>query len=729
VWIRSSDWATGWAFTVPQKGTLSFTPVYADDRPAQDTEESRARSRASGVDMTGSDEREELLQVLWRPLDVGRTTIRNRVFVAGHTTNFGERNLATERHVAYHRERARGGVGLIITESLRVHPTSAARDRTLGVFDDDCVAPLARVADAVHAEGAALFGQIMHLGRQANGALARTAAWGASAQPWSVGAPVPRAMTRHELRLLVDAFAAGARRVLAAGFDGLEVHLGHGHLLAQFLSGAVNRRTDAYGGDLDGRLRLAREVLERVLAVADGATVGSRISAEEFLEGGIDPDGAIEIIGQLRSGLPLDFINVSHSAYVGQYSLSTQMADMSFATGQFRPLAAAVKAAFPDIPVLAVCRLDTIETAAEVVAAGEADLVGLTRAHIADPQLIAKARGEDLAPLRHCIACNQGCIGRIEGDLPMSCVVNPRVGFEAEWGDWLAERPMPAQRRVLVVGGGPAGLQAAVTARSRGHQVELWEAGDTLGGAIRHAAALTHRDRWRLLVEDLAAEAASSGVTVRLGRTATVGAVVAAGFDAVVLATGARTAPPDGFVDAPTAIADPRALGGHVVVVDEDGTWAGAGTALHLAEHGATVQLVSPVAGLAWNVTVYVRLSLNALLGRAGVQVRPLRKVAVEGSGRVELIDVLTGLREPLAGVTGLVHVGPRVAVSDLEAELLAAGAEVDVVVAGDAYAPRTALEAVFEGELAGILAGGEQPPRLTDAGLPPYAVRATEVG
>ena len=663
------------------------------------------------------------LEPLWRPLQVGRTTVRNRVFVAGHTTNLGEHNRATGRHVAYHRARARGGVGLIITESLRVHPTSAARDRTLGVFDDACIEPLQRVAEAVHAEGAALFGQIMHIGRQANGALARTAAWGASPEPWATGAPVPREMGRHELGLLIDAFAAGARRVLEAGFDGLEVHLGHGHLLAQFLSGAVNRRVDGYGGSRDGRLRLAREVLRSVLDVADGRTVGIRISAEEFLEGGIGPDEAVDIVGSLRDEFPVDFINVSHSAYVGRYSLSTQMADMTFGQGQFRPLPAAFKRAFPDVPVLAVCRLDTIEGAAAVVASGEADLAGLTRAHIADPRLIAKARGEDPTPLRNCIACNQGCIGRIEGDLPMSCVVNPHVGFEEQWERWSATRGLPASRRILIVGGGPAGLQAAVAARGRGHDVELKERSARLGGQIRQASALAHRDRWDLLVDDLEQAARSSGVRIESGVEVDVDTIRSGRYDAVVLATGSAPEPRPGFVAPHDAIADPGALGPHVVVLDEDGTWAGAGTALHLAEQGARVELVTPVAGLAWNVTLYVRLSLNDLLGRAGVVVRPLRRIEDVRSDSVALVDVLTGAREELAGITGRVHVGPRRARTELERALEQADVAVDVVVVGDAYAPRTALEAVFEGELAGILAGGEEPPRLTDSGLPPYLV------
>ncbi len=664
---------------------------------------------------------DDALEVLWQPIEIGGVTVRNRVFVSAHTTNLGRDNLATDRHVAYHRARARGGVGLIVTEALRVHPTAAARDRTLGVFDDACIAPLARVADAVHAEGAALFGQIMHIGRQANGALARTASWGASPQPWSTGAAVPHELDHHELAELRRAFAEGARRVLTAGLDGLEVHLGHGHLLAQFLSPAVNRREDAYGGSDQARLRFPREVLEEVLAVADGAPVGIRVSAEEFLPGGLTPADTIAQVRELTADLPLAFLDVSHAAYVGSYSLSTQIADMTFETGAFRTLPEQVKAAFPELPVFAVCRIDELAVAADVVRTGQADVVGLTRAHIADPDLIAKARRGAGETVHRCIACNQACIGRIEYDLPMSCVVNPEVGFESQWATWRAATPPPAPREVLVVGGGPTGLRAALAAAHRGHRVTVYEARAELGGQIRYAAALAHRERFGLLVDDLEDAVRAAGVTVRTGHRVDARSIATAGADAVVLATGSRPTAPPGWTDLWTALDDPDALGDRIVVVDEDGTWAGAGTALHLAEGGAEVVLTSPVAGVAWNVSAYVRLSLLPLLGDAGVQVRPLRRVdGVAGEG-VTLVDTVTGAGEELAGVTGVVYVGPRVVDLELRDALETTGTDIEVVVAGDAYAPRTAFEAVYEGQLAGVLAGGETPPTLTDPGLPPY--------
>ncbi|RBL87677.1 NADH:flavin oxidoreductase, partial [Streptomyces cavourensis] len=234
-----------------------------------------------------------------------------------------------------------------------------------------------------------------------------------------------------------------------AGYDGVEIHLGHGHLIEQFLSPFSNTRGDSYGGSLDGRLRFAREVLGSVVEQAPDLPLGIRISTDEFLPGGLTPPDMVEIVDLLRREFPLLYVHTSHAAYHGSYSLGTQMADMSFGHAQFRHHGALFKRELPGLPVLAVCRLDSLPQAADLVVKGEADLVGLARPHIADPHLVRRAEEGRAHEVRSCLACNQGCVGRLEASLPISCVVNPEVGSEREWARLRSAEPAQA-RRVLV---------------------------------------------------------------------------------------------------------------------------------------------------------------------------------------------------------------------------------------------------------------------------------------
>lgn len=657
------------------------------------------------------------LTPLWQPFQLGPVRLRNRVFVSAHTTNFGRDNAPTGRHVAYHQERAAGGVALIITEGVRVHPASAARDTSLGAYTDAAIPAYAAMAEGAHEEGAAMFAQLLHLGRQAAGDLTRTAAWAPSPRPWATGTHVPHAMGKADIRTVTSAFGAAAHRMGRAGFDGLEVHLGHGHLLQQFLSPATNHRGDAYGGSLQGRLRLAREVLAEVFsATGEDRPVGIRISADEFLPGGLVLADMLEVTGLLTAEFPLAFVHVSHSAYAGSFTLATQMADMSFPSAPFRAFPAAVKAEFPDLPVLAVCRLDDVESAAAVLSDGAADLVGMTRAHIADPHLLRKAQQRQRDTVRSCLACNQGCIGRIEQNLPMSCVVNPEVGFEREWREF-RDRAGPAPRpakRVLVAGAGPAGLRAALSARHLGHDVVLAEAAADVGGQIALAARMTGRSRLGLLVTELARDARAAGVQLRLGAPVTTADVTGGGWDAVVLATGSapvvtavpgcRTLTPaeainaaaDGAGDAPSLAADAG-----IAIFDELGDWAGAGLAEHLASAGRRVFLLTPIAGLAWNITTYSRLGLVHRLGQLGVRVLPLRRPVRGGASGLVIADTMTGDESLLPGVTAVVHAGPPAAADGLFRDLELIPGAPPAVLVGDAYAPRSALEAVFEAHLA----------------------------
>jgi dimethylglycine catabolism A len=671
------------------------------------------------------------LQILFEPFTLGGIELRNRVFSSAHTTNFGERNNPTARHARYHRERARGGVGLIITEGVRVHPTSAARAASLGAFTPDCIPAYAQIPDAVRAEGARTFAQLLHLGRQAAGDYARTAAWAPSSEPWKAGAHIPHEMSVGDIETVVQGFARAAGWMLEAGFDGLEVHLGHGHLVQQFLSPAVNQRTDVYGGSAEGRLRFAREVLEGVLdAVRGSAPVGIRISAHEFLPGGLEPDQMIDIVGTLIDAYPLAFVHVSHSAYVGQYSLATQMADMSFPTAPFRDYPARFKAAFPDVPVLAICRIDDPETAADILANGGADLVGMTRAHIADPLLLTKVREGRRAEIRSCIACNQGCIGRVEQNLPLSCVVNPVAGLETEWErlEEAARRDTP--QRALVVGGGPAGLEAAVTAARLGHAVTLAEAGGELGGSIVTAAGLRGRERLGLLTAELAREVDAQEVETRLGWMVEADDVIQGGWSAVIVATGAIEAPGvvEGYGRARTvteALADPAVLGEGVVVLDEDGGWAGAGLCEHLAAVGLRVHLVSPV-GVAWGITTYSRLALLRRLGDLAVNTHPGRRLVRLDGRRALIADTIGGCEEAIEGIDAVIHAAPRRARAELVDGLDRAAYSGQVQIVGDAYAPRTALEAVYEGRLAATMIAVAAESPLAGVRTPRYASGGT---
>jgi len=549
-------------------------------------------------------------------------------------------------------------------------------------------------------------------------------------------------MNRFDLRTVSGCFGAAARRIRTAGFDGAEVHIGHGHLLQQFLSPVTNRRTDGYGGSLEGRMRLSQEVIAEVAAAFDGElALGLRLSADEFLPGGLGPEEMEEIVARLVAEFPVDFLHVSHSAYVGAPSLSTQMADMSYPTAAFRALPARFRARFAPIPVLAVCRLDDLQHAAEMIAGGEADLAGFARAHIADPGLAASGRGGLTTPsggrgtltrrVRSCVACNQGCNANLESITPITCTVNPEVGREAEW--LRAWRSPAESQRVLVVGAGPAGLEAAVTAARRGHAVTLWERGSELGGTIHAVVKHGLRERFGLLVTELSEDVLGLAggaedesphpgrVALKLGVTADPASILAGDFECVVLATGAKPREPIVIPGVPTfnvnrAIEDLAALGRSVAIFDELGGWEGVSVADHLSQAGLGVRLISPVAAWAGRVTVYSRLAIGARLAAAGVRTSVLRRpVRVEsgsasdsssGSGALVLQDVLTAEEERVEPVDALVHVCAPVARDALLEGLDDAGFTGEVRLIGDAQAPRSCLEAVYEGRLAGVMIG-----------------------
>jgi 2,4-dienoyl-CoA reductase-like NADH-dependent reductase (Old Yellow Enzyme family) len=661
---------------------------------------------------------------LLREAGLGPATLRNRVVSTAHQTGLVHDHLPTDDLVAYHEARAAGGVGAVFVEATAVHETGLLTAHTLGGYLPGIAPAYARLGDAVRAHGARLFVQLLHPGREQIASAPLPPAIAPSAIPSARFRSEPRALTGAEIGELVAGYAESARLCREGGVDGIEVSMAHGYLVAQFFAAATNARDDAYGGDLDARLRFAREVLAAVReAAGSGVAVGVRLAADEIAPGALGPEACAEIAAALCGDGSVDFVSAAlgHSAsYRGStYIVPPPPEPLAAIAAPLR----AMRAALPGLPLIATTRVADLDTAEDLVASGAADLVGMTRALIADPDLLAKAaadRADDVVP---CVGCNQGCIGHYHAGVPIGCLMNPRTGRERT-----LQRPSraaaAAPRRVLVAGGGPAGVAAALEAAAAGHAVVLAERGDALGGQLRIAGrAPAHRELWARYERHAAHRVRAEGVEVRL-RTA-VGPDDAAGFDGVVVATGALAyrpplppAPPCAVVDATAAIVDPGAVQAPALVADWGGGWTGLDAAETLAEHGCDVTLACAAAAIGEGVHQYQR---NLYLGRLdGLGVRLLHHtelVANDGGEALGLRHVFSGRTQPLPdGLATLVLAQGR---APDDALWRALEGRPGCVRAGDVLGPRSAEEAILEGTLAArelLRAPRRRPPAVAPA-------------
>jgi mycofactocin system FadH/OYE family oxidoreductase 2/mycofactocin system FadH/OYE family oxidoreductase 1 len=671
--------------------------------------------------------------LLFSPLALGPVVVPNRVVFSAHLTNYAVDNLASEQHAAYYAARAAGGAGLIITEEHSTHCSDWPYEKLIHGYLPEVVPTYRRVTDAVHRHGVPIFAQINHNGGQASSMYSRHPVWAPSPVADPLFREVPHAVDEGEIAEIVAGYVKVAEHCRAGGFDGVELQCSHSSIVRGFLSPATNLRTDSYGGSLEGRARLLLELLVAVRgAVGSDLAVGVRLCGDELIEDGTTIDDAVAVARLVEAQGCTDYINTSIG--VATATLYMIEASMHIPPGYAGFIPSAIRDAV-SLPVVGVGRFKDPLQAERALEQGSCDLVGVVRGQIADPDFAGKARGGQPESIRLCLSCNQECVGRMGLNRWLGCIENPAAGREAESAG-AGQRAGPAgagerstgrtdgsyppSRHVMVVGAGPAGLQAAISAARRGHLVTVLEREPEPGGQVRLAASVPNRAEFGDLVRNQLLECRQLSVDLQLGAAATAEAIISRRPDAVVVATGSRPRRPfwaeaalaEGIAvsDATEILAErngdvpgrPPAEGRRVIVVDEVGFHQATSTAELLADRGCAVEIVSPAMVVGQDLGITLDLEGFQMRAAAkGIRQATDRVVVGAADGALLLLHHPTGEVERRE-VDHVVLAVPAEPDDELYFELRRRAPGLAVRRAGDCVAPRRADAAVIEGDRAG---------------------------
>ncbi len=645
---------------------------------------------------------------LSKPIKLGGLVVRNRILSTGHMTGMISAGVPTVSFADYHEARARGGCGLIITESAAVHPTSNAYN--IQLTNDEVIETLALTAERVKRHDCRIFGQLGHGGRETHSGTDGSipAAYGPSAIATERFHVMPRAMSKSMIAEVAGAFGEAARRYEQAGYDGLEVMASHGLLLAQFLNPDTNVREDEYGGSRENRLRFLREVIANIRSsVGHRLVLGIRISGDELNAAGLETPEVVEICRELDGDGELDFVDVCGGSMTGLGGSVHVVPPMNFDPGYLAPISAQIREAIT-AAVFVAGRINDVRAAESIIASGHADMCGMTRAQICDPEMAGKAMRDAVEDIRACIGCNQACIGHMQMGYPISCIQHPETGREAGLG-----KRVPTERslKVLVAGGGPAGMKAAAVAAERGHRVILFEQAPELGGQVKLARQLPGREEFGGIVTNLSQELNRHGVEVRLNVMLDRALVEDEAPDAVMIATGSRPYIPDNLVlESAHAVHAAQVLDGanvgtRVVIADWRCDWVGLGLAEKLVRNGCYVRLAVNGYMPGQNIQQYMRDRWIGELHKLGVEYTPFARLV--GADENTAFFQHTTSDEPIVfeDMDTLVTATGSQSDQTLERELT--GWPGEIWIAGDAVAPRTCEEAVLEGLKIGSAIGG----------------------
>ncbi len=644
--------------------------------------------------------------LLFSPLRIGPVTVRNRVVFSAHLTNYAEDGLPSAQHAAYYEARAMGGAGLIITEEHSTHPTDWPYEKLIHGFNPEVIPGYRRITAAVHRHGVPIFAQINHNGGQASSMYTRLPVWAPSPVADPLFREVPHAVTEDEIAEIIAGYAKVAGHCREGGFDGIELQCSHSSIVRGFLSPATNLRADRYGGSLEGRARLLLELLEAVRrAAGTGLGVGVRLCGDELIDGGSGIDEAVAVAKLVEAQGCADYINTSIG--VATATLFMIEASMHVPPGYASFIPSAIRDAV-SLPVVGVGRFKDPLQAEHALESGQCDLVGIVRGQIADPDLVAKARTGRTEAIRLCLSCNQECVGRMGLNRWLGCIENPRTGREAIFpaaAPGLRARPL----RLVVVGAGPAGLQAAIAGARAGASVIVLERDAEPGGQVRLAAAVPNRAEFGDLVRNQLRECADLGVDIRFAASGTVESIAALTPGAVVVATGSRPRTPywadmaraEGIevADVVEVLSGEVSPEGDVIVVDEVGFHQATSVAELLADRGCHVEIMTP--GMVVGQDLGITLDLETFCMRAAskhITQSTDRVVMGAADGLLQVLHHPTGTNETRE-VGFVVLAVPGEPADDLYFALRRELPGLVVRRAGDCVAPRRAHAAVIEGE------------------------------
>jgi len=633
---------------------------------------------------------------LFEPFKLGRLELPNRIVMLPHGTSMVSEGGITDEDIAYYEARARSRPAMMITGAAIVHPTSAIRSRKLvEPYNEAVLEGLKRRVEVVQAHGVKVLGQIVHLGREMIGGEFDSAPLAPSAIRSPRDPFPPHVLDEDEIAELVEAFGVCAGNLRRTGHDGVEIHGAHGYLIAQFLSPATNQRTDRYGGTPERRLRFVLEVIDAIRRhCGEDFLLGLRLSADEEIADGLEIPDTVHIARAIeRHGLT-DYLSITLGTRGGYVK------DVTAAEGTAARAAGIIRKAC-GIPIIVGQRITSPELAERILAEGQADLVGMARAFIADPEWVIKAYRGEAERIRPCIGLNQDCRAFSPH---LHCAVNPMAGREMV-PEFMDHGPAAVPRRVAVIGGGPAGLEAARVAALRGHAVTVFEATDGLGGQFLYAASLPHRSDLRRLIDHLQGELRRLSVKVVLNTRVEDIDDLRDAFDVAIVATGAEAKPlADELAGAQVATwfdileqgAPPPTGSGRAVMVDDGSAfWWTYGVAEALMEAGWRVVIVTPSAGIAANIPTESVGPLLARLGGGATEYRVLTVLEGTRPGAASLMNATTGEVDEFACDLVVVQTG-RASRAALIGTLRGAGIETHAV--GDCITPRRVSHALFEG-------------------------------